>query len=119
MLAPRTRLLGITAVLACALVALLLVLIALRGDAEGSASRTVEGLGGNVIRDPQADGHPVVSVELGNTPVKDADLKDLRAFPGLRTLHLLGTDVTDAGLREIRELKGLQTLNLRRTRVTD
>jgi hypothetical protein len=119
MITPRATLLGTTAILACALVALLVTLIALRAGAEGSAVQTVEQLGGNVIRDPQADGHPVVSVELGNTLVRDADLKELRAFAGLRTLHLLGTDVTDVGLRDVKELKGLQTLNLRRTRVTD
>ena len=115
----RAKLLGLAAVLACVLVPLVLVLLALRDGGEAGAARAVERLGGNVIRDPNAAGQPVVSVELGNTPVQDADLKLLREFPHLRALHLVGTDVTDAGMREVGELRSLRTLNLRRTRVTD
>ena len=66
---PRTKLLGIAAVLACALALLLLFLITLRDGAGGLAAEAIERLGGHVVRDPHAAGHPVVSVELGNTRV--------------------------------------------------
>jgi hypothetical protein len=117
---PGGKLVALVVLVICAGVGgVLIVAGLLGGGAETRAIWTVEGLGGNVVRDPDAAGHPVVSVELGNTRVRDADLKVLRQFPELRELHLIGTDVTDAGLREIGELRGLQMLNLRRTRVTD
>ncbi len=114
------KLLILTALVLCAGVGGVLILVRfLDGGAEARATGTVEGLGGNVIRDPARAGHPVVSVELGNTRVQDADLRVLQQFPELRELHLIGTEVTDAGMREVGQLKGLQLLNLRRTRVTD
>jgi hypothetical protein len=54
-------------------------------------------------------------LDLRNTKVTDAGLKELRAFPELRTLAVgLHYCVTDDGLREIAALKQLRTLYLHR-----
>jgi hypothetical protein len=116
---PGLKLVAAAAVLIGVAVGGVLGLVALQGGPEDRAVRAIERLGGNVLRDPATEGHPIVGVELGNTPVHDADLVVLRQFPDLRELHLIGTEVTDAGMKELGQLRGLQTLNLRRTRVTD
>ena len=57
-------------------------------------------------------------LNLYDTRVTDAGLKELKGLAGLRTLNLSGTDITDAGLKELRTLEGLGTLKLGRTRLT-
>ena len=49
------------------------------------------------------------SLDLSNTFVTDAGLKELARLMRLQTLNLSGTDVTDAGLKE---LAGLMLMRL-------
>ncbi len=72
----------------------------------------IQKVGGSVTLDEKAPGKPVVGVNLSQSYVKDAGLKELAALKGLQSLNLSGTAVTDAGLKELAALKGLQTLNL-------
>ena len=58
-------------------------------------------------------------LDLSNTQVTDASLKELAGLKQLRTLNLSNTQVTDAGLKELAGLKQLQTLYLYRAQVTD
>jgi hypothetical protein len=56
-------------------------------------------------------------------PLMKVDLRDTIRRPGsaaeVLALDLRNTEVTDAGLKELAPLKNLATLDLRRTRVTD
>ena len=57
------------------------------------------------------------SLDLKDTDVTDAGLKELAALKGLQALSLGWTKVTDAGLKELAGLKALQSLNLGGTQV--
>jgi internalin A len=61
----------------------------------------------------------VVRLELGQTAVSDAGLKEVLAFRNLTDLNLSGRGVTDAGLKDVGKLKSLVRLELSGTRVTD
>jgi|GEM_PF-2505728 len=81
-------------------------------DAEDKAVAFVEKLGGTVTRelkalrkDDKALRKPVIEVQLSNTKVTDAGLKELAPLKNLTTLDLGGTNVTDAGLKELAPLK--------------
>jgi formylglycine-generating enzyme required for sulfatase activity len=58
------------------------------------------------------------SVEFANR-MTDADLRFIRAMPGLSALDLSDSQVTNAGLAQLNEMTGLSELNLSRTRVGD
>ncbi len=58
-------------------------------------------------------------LDLSETEVTDAGLKELAGLKSLQTLNLSYTLVTDAGLKELAGLKSLQALNLGNTQVTD
>ena len=58
-------------------------------------------------------------LDLSQTKVTDAGLKELGKLKRLTALHLNNTKVTDAGLKELKELKQLEFLNLSNTQVTD
>jgi hypothetical protein len=64
---------------------------------------------------------PAVSfgLDLRETKVTDAGLKDLAGLQSLQVLRLSFTPVTDAGLKELAGLKSLQVLSLHSTSVTD
>jgi hypothetical protein len=80
---------------------------------EDQAVTAIEKLGGKVVRDDKDPAKPVVTVDLSNTPVTDAGLKELAGLRGVQTLYLSGCEgVTDAGLKELAQLKGLQSLDL-------
>lgn len=61
----------------------------------------------------------VQQLDLHNTAVTDAGLKDLAGMTALTQLHLNGTAVTDAGLEPLKDLAALEYLNLYGTAVTD
>jgi Leucine-rich repeat (LRR) protein len=61
----------------------------------------------------------VLSLDLSNTKVTNAGLKELAPLTSLRLLQLYDTSVTDAGLAELVKLKNLRHLNLYDTSVTD
>src|SRR5262249_26075551 len=89
-------------------------------DAEDTAAKAVEKLGGKVTRDDKDPAHPVGAVSLPGTPVTDAGLKELAAVKALQTLDLSGCPkVTDAGLKQLAALKGLKELHLGGVGVTD
>src|SRR5437868_6633691 len=97
-----------------------LLLLADPGRAdEATAIEAIKKLGGRVEVDAKRPGQPVVGVDLDNTKVTDAGLKELKEVKSLQTLYLSVTAVTDAGLKELKELKNLQTLYLNGTKVTD
>jgi len=58
-------------------------------------------------------------LDLRNTQIGDADLKELAALKELRYLCLAGCPVTGASLKDLAGLKWLQSLDLAATKVTD
>lgn len=58
-------------------------------------------------------------LDLGKTPVTDADLKALAGMTKLTSLDLHGTQVTNAGMKHVAQFKNLTTLDLGKTRVRD
>ena len=91
------------------------------GDDDTKAEESIKAIGGKVVRDDKATGKPVIVVDLTNTKVTDAGLKELELaeLTTLQTLSLSGPKVTDAGLKELAGLKTLQSLGLVQTKVTD
>ena len=88
-------------------------------EAEDRDAQAVVWMGGSITRDDKAEGKPVVGVNLSETQVRDAGLKELKDLKNLQWLDLRWTSVTDAGLKELKDLKNLKFLNLRQTQVTD
>ncbi|HEX8530672.1 MAG TPA: DUF2231 domain-containing protein, partial [Cytophagales bacterium] len=70
------------------------------------------------LKELEAIREQVVSLDLGNTGLQDADLRTLAGFPHLTRLYLQHTGVTDAGVSGLSGLSYLETLNLSGTRVT-
>ncbi len=66
-------------------------------EAEVKAEQAIKSNGGEVIRDEELKGKPIVCVRLRD--VTDAGLKDLSALKDLQVLDLARSKVTDAGLR--------------------
>ena len=60
----------------------------------------------------------VVSIDLGNSAVKDDDLKDLSQFPHLQKLHLQNTGIGDESVKHLKGLRFLDVLNLSGTKVS-
>src|SRR5262245_65626816 len=100
------------------LLGLLVLAVAGRAD-EAAAVRMVEKLGGDVTRDDEIAGNPVVGVHLDETAVTDEGLKQLKELKSLQTLVLRHTKVTDAGLKELKERKSLQVSQLGRTQANE
>ncbi len=82
------------------------------------AIATFENLGGTVEPVDPTPSRPVTRISLRGTPVSDAQLQYLDAFPGLRLLSLANTEVTDAGLEHLKRLRNLKRLSLSGTLVT-
>jgi uncharacterized membrane protein len=61
----------------------------------------------------------VVSVDLGNSAVKDNDLKDVAQFTHVQKLYLQNSDVSDEGVKLLKDLKFLEVLNLSGTKITN
>ncbi|MGC3947065.1 MAG: FN3 associated domain-containing protein [Chryseolinea sp.] len=60
----------------------------------------------------------VISIDLGNSEVKDEDLKNLEPFTHLQKLYLQNTGISDEGVKHLKELRYLETLNLSGTKIT-
>jgi hypothetical protein len=88
-------------------------------DADDKAVEAVKKLGGKVMRDENAEGKPVILVDLRGTDATDATLKELKQLKQLQTLDLFKTKVTDEGLKELKDLKSLRILYVNKTKVTD
>ena len=67
----------------------------------------------------EADLENVTALELYDTRITDADLKDLAKLQKLDRLWLFGTQITDVGLKDVAKLQKLTHLDLRRTKITD
>jgi hypothetical protein len=88
-------------------------------DAEDKAVEAIKKLGGKVMRDENAEGRPVILVDLRGTNTTDAALMELKQLKKLQTLDLFNTKITDEGLKELKELKSLRILYVNKTKVTD
>jgi len=60
----------------------------------------------------------VVSVDLGNSAVKDNDLRDVAQFTHVQKLYLQNSDVSDDGVKHLKDLNFLEVLNLSGTKIT-
>src|SRR5689334_17911153 len=80
-----------------------------------TAVEQLKKLGAKVEVDGKTD-PPAVSVSLGDTGTKDADLTVLADVRGLQSLTLERTKITDAGLERLKVLTGLRFLNLNETK---
>ncbi|HTF16736.1 MAG TPA: chitobiase/beta-hexosaminidase C-terminal domain-containing protein [Chryseolinea sp.] len=63
-------------------------------------------------------GSQVVSIDLGNSAVRDDDLKNLTQFPHIQKLHLQNSGVGDDGVKHLKDLRFLNVLNLSGTKVS-
>ena len=79
----------------------------------------VERLGGQIERDENTPGRPVVGIRLATTRISDDQLGELRGLSSLRSLDLTQTRISDSGLARLRGHEGLRSLVLFDTRVTD
>jgi hypothetical protein len=89
------------------------------GEDDTKAEKAIKALGGEVIRNRDASGRPIITVDFIGTKVTDVGLKELAGLKSLHYLYLNGTRVTDAGLKELVGFKTLRTLTLWTTQVTD
>jgi hypothetical protein len=87
---------------------------------EARALERIRELGGDVERDDEQPGKPIVKVDLSWKKLKDKDLEILTAFADLREVDLTEVrGITDAGLAGLREIKTVQVLDLGLTRIGD
>jgi hypothetical protein len=86
---------------------------------EERARAEVERIGGDVLRDGQMPGTPVVKVLLSGSRVTDGELSVLANFPQLRFLDLRKTAITNRGLIHLERLTKLQQLYLDSTLIND
>ena len=70
------------------------------------------------LTDLKAVGDQVVSIDLGNSLVKDEDLKTLKQFPHVQKLHLQNIDIGDQGVQHLKDLRFLDVLNLSGTKIS-
>ena len=63
-------------------------------------------------------GNQVVSIDMGNSQVKDDDLKNLKQFRHLQKLHLQNIAIGDEGVKHLKDLRYLNVLNLSGTKVS-
>ncbi len=87
-------------------------------DVEAALS-AIQKLGGKVERDDKDAAKPVITINLGLTEVKDADLEHLEGLVTVKKLTLNDTPITDAALDHLKDLTGLEKLYLVDTKVTD
>lgn len=61
----------------------------------------------------------VVSIDIGNSNVKDDDLKNLKQFPHIQKLHLQNIAIGDEGVKNLKDHRHLDVLNLSGTKVSN
>jgi len=66
----------------------------------------------------EADLEKVIFLNLSDTQITDASLKEVAKLQKLHTLYLNRTQITDEGLKEVVKLQNLLELNLGNTKVT-
>ncbi len=62
---------------------------------------------------------PITSLHLYNVSLTDEELRNLAAFPKLKSLDVSGKGITDAGVKYLSALKELETLGLHGAVITD
>jgi uncharacterized membrane protein len=60
----------------------------------------------------------VVSIDIGNSNVKDDDLKNLNQFPNIQKLHLQNIAIGDEGVKYLKDHRYLDVLNISGTKVS-
>jgi hypothetical protein len=60
----------------------------------------------------------VVSIDLGNSNVKDEDLNTLTRFKHVQKLHLQNIPISDNGVKQLKDLRYLDVLNLSGTKIS-
>lgn len=63
-------------------------------------------------------GDQIVSIDMGNSQVKDDDLKNLKHFPHVRKLHLQNIAIGDEGVKHLKGMRFLDVLNLSGTKIS-
>ena len=87
---------------------------------EIASIQVIESIGGTIQRDATNSLRPVVSVNMHETMTKDANLRALRPFRGLRALDISDTKITDTGISElVTEHRQLEEIDLSGTKITD
>jgi tetratricopeptide (TPR) repeat protein len=84
-------------------------------DAGVFAAR-LQARGAEIKRDAE---QAVISIDLSNTDVIDADLEHLPLFDGLQQLNLGGTRISNAALDHLSQARKLEFLGLTGTRIDD
>jgi hypothetical protein len=85
-------------------------------DPRIAARALLDDLGARISADESGE---IVSIDLAETGVTDADLQQVAVFSRVRELNLRGTVVSDAGLEALRGLAQIEFLGLTGTQVTD
>ena len=87
---------------------------------ELASIQAIESIGGTIHRDLNWPQRSVSVVSLSRTKTKDAGLKLLAPFAGLKMLNVAYTKVTDAGINEIAARHGqLEEIDLTGTKITN
>ena len=76
----------------------------------------LENCNAQVTRNDQGQ---IVTVNLIDGSLTDAEVEHVAALSSLETLYLDGTDVTDSGLERLAGLPHLGTIGLSETQITD
>ena len=84
-------------------------------DEEKKAEAAVRELGAEIKRDD--NGH-VLSADLSEANITDADLQHLLPLSKLEVLSLRGTSLTDAAVLYLNGLRSLERLDLRDTKIS-
>jgi Leucine-rich repeat (LRR) protein len=87
-------------------------------DKLDKAIERIQSLGGQIKRDEKLPGRPLTEITLRGNAF-DGNVPELRFFTNLTKLDLGDTDITDAGLKEVSGLKNLKVLYLRGTKISD
>ena len=61
----------------------------------------------------------MTGLELRNTKITDAGLKELKSLKSLTALYVGGTKLSDVGMDEISKMTALEMLDLSDTNITD
>src|SRR5437899_3137224 len=93
------------------------------GNPEALAAKTIERLGGDIVREKIRIGEIVVNVIVDvNLHYKEPTIDDLKVIGGLKHLRVFrvnSTHVTGEGLNQLATIPHLETLDLCGTLVTD
>jgi internalin A len=87
---------------------------------ELASIEAIESIGGTIHRDLNRPQRPVSMVSFSHTKTKDAGLKRLVPFGGLKMLDVSYTNVTDAGVKEIAARhRQLEEIDLTGSKITN